>query len=127
MKNLRTLVLTKCYDLPFILALNPGANSSEVVPCPNLEDLVLYVESRDQFHFKPLISMAKKRGLRDAKLSSIVIVDLGELRLGKEVAELTKYITRVEYVGYVVDNIVPDWDNIPGVGVNKYGKFFEVS
>ena len=110
MDSLRTLVLNKCHNLPFILALNPEGNSSKLLLCPNLEKLVLYVESRDQFHIDHLISMAKKRTLKDRKLSSVTIVGLGELVLGKEVFRLREHITCVEYR---VDDAQPDWDDPP--------------
>jgi len=111
MNNLRTLVLTKCNNLPFILALNPKEAPSNVLLCPNLEGLVLYIKSQDQFHIKQLISMAKGRVSRDAKLSSITIVGVGELAPGKEVFKLREHIKRVDYW---VDDEPPDWDDLPG-------------
>jgi hypothetical protein len=110
MDNLRTLVLTKCNNLPFILALNPEEDHSELLRCPNLEELVLYVRSRDQFHIGHLISMAKERASRDAKLSSITIVGMGELAPGKEVFKLRGH---VKHVHYRVDDAPPDWDDFP--------------
>ncbi|KAF9645560.1 hypothetical protein BDM02DRAFT_495875 [Thelephora ganbajun] len=77
--NLHTLILTKCHNLPFILALNPKRNSSRLVLCPNLEEIVLYIKSRDQFHIKYLISMAKNRASRRTRFTSITIVGLGKL------------------------------------------------
>ena len=69
--NLRTLILTKCENLPFILALNPEENPSKPMLCPNLEEFVLYVKLRDQLHIECLISMVKNRASRGAKLLSI--------------------------------------------------------
>ena len=109
-KNLRTLILTKCHNLPFILALNPEKHPSKLVLCPNLEDLVLYIESQDQLHVNHLVSMAKERASRDVKLSSITIVGLGELVPGEEVFKLREYI---EYVHYRVDDEPPGWDYLP--------------
>jgi len=111
MNNLHTLVLTKCNNLPFILALNPNEAPSNVVLCPNLEELVLYIKSQDQFRIKRLISMAKGRASRDVKLSSITIVGVGELAPGKEVFKLREHIERVHYW---VDDEPPDWDDLPG-------------
>ena len=41
---LQTLVLSRCDNQLFISALNPGKNSSEVVLCPSLKKLILFVE-----------------------------------------------------------------------------------
>jgi len=109
MDNLRILILTKCHNLPFILSLNPEKNTSGLVLCPNLEELVLYIKLRDQFHIGELVSMAKKRASRGAKLSSITIVGLGELAPGKEVFKLREHVTHVEYR---VDDAPPDWDDL---------------
>jgi hypothetical protein len=111
MNNLRILMLTKCHNLPFILALNPEKNSSKLVLCPNLEELVLYIKSLDQFHIKPLISMAKKCALRNAKLSSITIIGLDKFTLAKEVLELREYVTHVDHR---VNKAPFDWDDFPG-------------
>jgi len=110
MNNLRTLILIDCHNLPFILTLNPEKNPSELVVCPNLEELVIYVKSRDQFYIKYLISMAEKRASRDVKLSSITIVGLGELVPGKEVFKLREHI---KHVHYRVDDEPPRWDYLP--------------
>ena len=110
-RNLRTLILTKCHNLPFILALNPEKNPSRLVLCPNLEELILYIKSQDNFHTKHLVSMAKKRASIDAKLSSITIVGLGELVPGKEVFRLREH---VNHVHYRVDDEPPDWNYLPG-------------
>ena len=109
MDNLRTLILTKCHNLPFILSLNPEQNSSKLMLCPNLEEIVLYIKSQDQFHIKQLISMTRERASRDARLSSITIVGLGELVPGKEVFKLREHVT---YVEYRVDDAPPDWDHL---------------
>ena len=113
MKNLRTLVLTKCHNLPFILALNPGETPSNLVICPKLKDLVLYTKEWNGFHITEMLSMAEERASRDAKLSSVTIVGLGELVPGKEAFKLRKYVGRVDYR---VDDAPPDWDGNPSEG-----------
>jgi hypothetical protein len=109
MNNLRTLILTKCHDLPFILALDPEKNASKAVLCPNLEKLVLYTRSRDGFHIKHLQSVMKKRALRNTPLPSITIVGLDELAPEKEVVKLKEHVTHVDYR---VDDTLPDWDDV---------------
>ena len=111
MNNLRTLILTKCDNPPFILALNPGENPSKLVLCPNLEELVLYIELQGQSPINYLIGMAKNRASGGAKLSSVTIVGLDELALGRKVSELRKYVTDVKWRA---DGAPPTWDHIPG-------------
>ena len=116
MNSLRTLILTKCNNLPFIIALNPKENPSKLLLCPILEDLVLYIKSRDQFHIERLTSMAKERASKAAKLFSITIVGLDELVPGKKVFKLREHI---EHVDYRVDDAPPDWDDLPGESSDK--------
>lgn len=106
MNNLRTLTLTKCLTLPFILALNPGKTPLNLV-CPKLVELTLYVKGRESFHIMEMLSMVEERALRDAKLSSITIVGLGDLLPRKEVFRLSQYVTHVDYEGH---GVPPDWD-----------------
>ena len=110
MTNLHTLVLTECDNLPFILALNPDKNSSKLVLCPNLEELVLYVESQEWFRIKYLLGMTKERASRGVKLSSITIVGLEELAPAEGMFGLREHVTRVDYR---VDDAPPDWDELP--------------
>ena len=109
MNNLRTLILTKCHDLSFILALDPEKNASKAVLCPNLEKLTLYTRSQDGFHIKHLLGMTKKRALRNTPLPSITIVGLDELAPEKEVVKLREHVTHVDYR---VDDTLPDWDDV---------------
>ena len=108
-KDLRTLTLTQCNNLPFILALDPVQNPSERVLCPHLEEIILYVEGLGSFRIKELESMAKERVSAGKKLPSITIVGLDELIPGREVFKLKKYITHVDYR---VKEDPPKWDNI---------------
>ena len=108
--SLRTLTLTKCHNLAFIFALNPEKNSSGLVLCPDLEEIILYIKSRDHFHIGHLLSMAKKRSVRGAKLSSINIVGLNKLVPAKEVFGLREHVTHVDYRA---GDTPPDWDYLP--------------
>ncbi|KAF9780842.1 hypothetical protein BJ322DRAFT_285542 [Thelephora terrestris] len=107
--ELKTLVLIQCHNLSFILALNPKRNSSKDVLCPNLEELTLYVEVRNEFHILELMEMAKERASRGAKLRSVTVVGLGELVSGKEVFKLREHVTHVEYR---FEESAPEWDSI---------------
>ena len=72
--NLRTLTLIECDNPPFILALDPNRNPSQLVLSPNLKELVIYIKSLGQFNIKRLVNMTKNRALRGAKLSSVTFV-----------------------------------------------------
>ena len=92
--NLRTLVLSRCDNQLFISALNPGKNSSEVVLCPSLKKLILFVELWGLTN--SLVDMAEERDLRGAKLVSVTIVSLGTPVPETEVLELREHIPQVE-------------------------------
>ena len=111
MDSLRTLVLNKCHNLPFILALNPKENSSKLVACPNLEKLIVYIHFHYQFHAESLVSMAKERALRDAKLSLVRIVYPGKFMLEKEWLGLCEYVMHAEWRS---EHTAPLWDDLPG-------------
>ena len=108
MKDLRTLTLTQCNNLPFILALNPVQNPSKCVIRPEVEALVLYVKKLELFRIEELESMAKERVSAGKKLPSVTIIGLGGLLPGREVFKLKKYVTRVDYR---VQEQPPEWDN----------------
>ena len=94
MNNLRALVLTKCYNLPFILALNPRKTPSNTVICPKLEELKLYIEGRDSIHATDMLDMAEGRALGGAKLSLIAIIGPGDV-MSLEVFGLMKHVVSV--------------------------------
>jgi len=112
-KDLRSLTLTRSSNIPFIIALNPDLNPSKLTLCPNLKELILYVERRNAFNLPELMSMAEERALRDSKLSSITIVGLGELVPGKEVFKLKEYVSHVDYK---FKEEPPSWDSISEIG-----------
>jgi len=113
MKNLRTVRLNQCNNLPFILALDPIQNPLRPALCPKLEELVLYVKDLESFNIKELMCMAERRVLMGTKLSSITIVGLGELLSGEKVFKLKEYVTRVDYR---VGEKPPRWDDVPEDG-----------
>ena len=110
MEDPRTLTLTQCNNLPFILALNPDRNSLRCTLCPKLEDLVLHFKGLESSKVEELMSMTKERASAGMKLSSIVIASPGELMLGK-VFKLEEYVTHVDYR---VGKKPPIWDALPG-------------
>lgn len=111
MKDLRVLTLIKCHNPLFILALNPRSTPSNLVTCPKLEELVLYIEEWNEFYITDMLRMVEARASRDAKFSSITIVGLGKLVPAKEVFKLREHVTRVDYR---VGGVPPDWDSLPG-------------
>ena len=114
--NLQTLVLSWCNSQPFISALNPGKNLSGVMLCPNLKELILFVESWGLTD--DLVGMAKRRALRGAKLSSIKIVSLDTPVPEMEALELREHVTQVECM---VDNIPPCWEYLPDETGGRWG------
>ena len=74
--------------------MNPDQTASNRILCSKLEELVLYVEELKSFNIEKLMSMAKARASRDAKLSSITIVGLGELLPGEKLFKLKEYVTK---------------------------------
>ena len=115
MEGLRALILSRCSNLPFIFILNPNknpdANPDKDLLCPKLEEIVLYVERPDQFYINELLSMAEERASRGAKLSGMTIVSMDALAPTKEVFQLRKHVSRVEYK---FDDAPPAWDALPG-------------
>jgi hypothetical protein len=110
MEDLRTLTLTQCNNLIFILILDPDKNTSKIVLCPKLEEIILYIKHPNQFHINELLSMAEERASRGAKLSMIMIVTTDALAPTKEVFQLRKHVSRVEYK---FDDAPPEWDTLP--------------
>ena len=116
--NLRTLTLIECKNQPFISALDPEKNASKSVLCPKLEEIILYAGS--WYFIKTLISMAKGRASRGAKLSSIMLMGLGSSAPGKGVSELRDHVMCVGYMDSDIE--VPEWDYLSdesesGVGI----------
>ena len=96
LNTLRTLILSDCNPLPFIFALNPEKNSSALVPCPNLEELVIYPSLDPRHEYAgDLVDMSRSRDSKGAKLSSITIVD--DSALEEEVSKLKEHATHVEH------------------------------
>ena len=106
--NLRILVLTKCNNFSFIFALDPAENLTGLLLCPHLEELVLHIGLLDQLCTDALILMVKNRASIGVKLSSIVIIGLGEVALGEEALKLREHILNVEYRA---DGEQPDWES----------------
>ena len=109
-KDLRQIFLNQRNNTPFILALNPNlsSGSSNPVPCPKLEDLILYVEHGESLDISGLVEMAKWRALEGAKLKSITVVS-GGIVSPKEVRLLARHATRVECRS---EEGQPKWDDI---------------
>ena len=110
MNNLRALTLTLCHNLSFISALNPRENPSETIVCPELEELVLHIGSKDWFCINEMLKMVAERASSGAKLSTITIVSLQEFVPAKEVLKLRNHVSRVKYR---LDDSVSAWHIVP--------------
>ena len=109
--NLCTLTLVDCVSPPLITVLNPQGNASGTLVFPKLEELSVYIKNRSHFYGKELLEMAKERASRGAKLKAVTIIGLQELVPAKEVFKLRAHVSRVEYR---LDDVLPEWDAIPG-------------
>ena len=97
MKDLRTLTISQCDNLPsFIHALDPDMNSSNVVVCPKLEKLILRVSKKRVSDVECVIGMAAARVWWGAKLKSIRISSRGKF-VPKSMSELGKHVLHLEY------------------------------
>jgi len=117
--DLRTLVLVDCDNLPFTRALDPEQDPSNLIRCPNMEELIMYLEYRSPFEIEHIIKMARNRASRGAKLSSITIVTWGVRFPREDVFKLREHVKHVEY--RVVDTL-PDWDDVAGESGSSRGE-----
>ena len=113
MESLRTLMLSRCKNLPFISTLNPDKNPDRTVLCPELEEIILYITDSKEVLVSELLKMAKGRASRGAKLSAITIavVDATPSVRAKNVLKLREHVSRVEYK---LEDKLPQWDAVPG-------------
>ena len=98
MTDLLTLTLDECkspYNL--IRALQPGMDSSEVVACPKLKELVLILPTRGEaFDMTNVIEMAAARASRGMKIRTIRISDQRD-EANVDLSELRKHVGNVKY------------------------------
>jgi len=98
MKDLRVFVLCECSSPHiFIRALHPSTRSSEVLVCPNLEELVLHNNGEEAFDMDDVIGMAEVRASRGRKLGVVGVVGGVNEPDPEDVLELGKHVGRVEY------------------------------
>jgi hypothetical protein len=112
--NLRTLTLINCNNQLSTRALDPEQNPSNLVLCPDMEELAIYLQHSDRLDFDRLVSMAKNRASKGARLLSVTFVH------AKSVGEIYDLSTLQEHVTHIKGSIShePDWDWIPGEGVS---------
>ena len=98
MKDLRAFVLCECSSPHiFIRALHPSTRSSEVLVCPNLEELFLHNSGEEAFNMDDVIGMAEARASRGRKLRVVGVVGGVNEPDPEDVLELGKHVGRVEY------------------------------
>ena len=110
MKHLRTLTLYHC-AIPriFVHALHPTMSSSGTVVCPDLEELVIVLNS-ESLDMRSVIGVAAARASRGAKLKSVKII--GQDKFAQvDLLELEKHVLDVE-CGPEVDGTDSDGDGI---------------
>jgi len=111
MNNLRTITLINCINLPFILALNPNHNASNAIPCPKLQELVLYIQRRDGLFVGGLLEMARARASMGVRLSTIAINCSWEPVSKEKAPDLKNYVANLDYR---LGRFTPRWDAVPG-------------
>jgi len=114
LKTLRTLTLSRCRNpYAFMSALSPNKDTSGLVPCPRLEEIVLVPRTdTEEIDVKSMTKIAAARVWGGAKLRTLRIVG-GEDRANlRDVLELRKYVSNVECGPWVdvVDNDSYDID-----------------
>ena len=110
MNGLRTLFLNQCNALPFISALDPDRNPQKSVPCPKLEELVLFIRDEGRFYVKELMDMVKGRASKGSELRSITVIGLKGVLVEEDVFKLREC---VEHVECRFEKYHPRWDKIP--------------
>jgi hypothetical protein len=115
--NLRTLVLISCDIQRFTRALDPEQNPSNLVLCPDMEELVIYLRFSFLLDFDRLISMAKSRASGGAMLSSVTFVDVNFIGEIHDLSRLREHVTHVKWIQKCPSS-QPTWDWVPGEGVS---------
>ena len=98
LKTLRTLTLSRCINpYTFMSALNTNTDTSVVVPCPRLEEIVLVPPTNtEEIDIKSMTKIAAAKASRGAKLGTIRILgETNKLGLGN-VPGLRKHVSNVE-------------------------------
>ena len=111
LKDLYSLTLIQCGNLPFFLILDPDTNPPTTVLCPKLKEITLYIKGPDDLPVDELLKMAEERASRGARLSVITIVSTGTLAPEKDVFQLRKHVSRVKCK---FEDAPPEWDTLPG-------------
>ena len=114
-KSLRTLILIDCDSWPFTLVLDPENSPSNVVLCPNLEELVFHFDHWSLLDMEPLITMARNRASGGAKLSSVTLV--GMVGGGPSEEQFDRLSKHVGQAVCRVDYTKIGWDCVPGEGI----------
>ena len=111
-ENLQSLTLSLCKNVHLlILALCPGPNSTDPIPCPKLERLVFRTE--EQFDLKIMVEVAAARSLGGAPLRSVKIIYCGEVVPMVGAVELQDHVLDVETRFEVIDKNYGSGNNIP--------------
>jgi hypothetical protein len=110
--SIRTLVLIDCDNHVFARALDPEQNPSNLVPCPNMKELVIYFYYPFLVDFNYLVTVAKNRASKGARFSSVTIVDVNCIGENCDLPILREYVTHVKWI--LRRSKLPRWDLIAG-------------
>ena len=92
--NLRTLKVSLCETLPFMLGLNFLFTSDGVIVCPKLGEFFFRVFG--QFHMGIMISIAAARVSKGVPLELVEVLSFGEPVQTERVAELEEHVRWVD-------------------------------
>ena len=97
MKDLRTLTFDRCVDPGvFIHALDPTVDSSGIIACPGLEELVII--HKWEFDIKDVVGMAAERASRGVKLKTVRVIRWdGTVYPQAGAMELEKHVSHVKF------------------------------
>ena len=110
LENLRALTFSLCKSpYTFMDALNPDTVSSDVMPCPKLEEIVLIPHTGTEVDIESVTKVAAARAFGGAKLRTVWIGGKDKLN-PRDVLELRKHVLNVE-CDPVVDEVDNDSDD----------------
>ena len=102
LKDLRTLIISRSCDTgTFLLAIHPPFSPDGSIVCPKLEELIF--SNYDRFDIDGMVEVAEARASEGAPLKLVEIVSCGEPVSAEGVAELLKYVSRVETRTVTID------------------------
>ncbi|KAF9789240.1 hypothetical protein BJ322DRAFT_528207 [Thelephora terrestris] len=107
MTNLHTLTISQCHNLSsLVCVLDPDRDPSNVLVCPKLEKLILYIGTEREFDTLRMTNMAAARASRGSVLKFVRITS--RVELAQVVLGLREQVLHLECESTVDDEDVSD-------------------